>query len=223
MISKAYRQHLVMMVKAPEAGRVKTRLAKGIGAIEALRFYRSTTAALARRLDGGGRWQTHLAIAPDRAIGHPVWPSRYCRLTQSHGDLGHRMQTIFDQFPPGPVVIVGSDIPGITARHIARAFHELGRADIVIGPALDGGYWLIGCKRLPKTPKIFEQVRWSHPQTLNDTLANTGGLTVAMIEHLEDVDEPEELSNVCGWSGRVVIPALRPLSRFTIHQAISLL
>ena len=222
MKSKAYRQHLVMMVKAPKAGSVKTRLAKGIGAVEALRFYRSTTTALARRLDGGKRWQNHLAITPDEAIRHPVWPAHFARRRQVRGDLGHRMQALFDDMPPGPVVIVGSDIPGITQGHIARAFRELGRADVVFGPAHDGGYWLIGCKRRPSVPALFERVRWSHPQTLNDTLANATGLTVAMIDHLEDIDEPEELESVQGWSGRVVLPPLRLRNRFTIHQSNTL-
>lgn len=211
-----------MMVKAPEAGRVKTRLAKGIGAIEALRFYRSATSALARRLDGGRRWQNHLAIAPDRALKHGVWPSHFQRHKQSRRDLGHRMQTIVNDLPPGPVVVVGSDIPGITTSHIARAFKELGQVDIVIGPAPDGGYWLIGFKRHPHSPQIFENVRWSHAETLNDTLANATGLKVALIDILEDVDEPEELESVKAWSGRVVLPTVATNMRFTKPGANSL-
>lgn len=195
------------MVKAPEAGRVKTRLARGIGVTEALRFYRSATSALARRVANDLRWQTHLAVAPDRALHHPTWPAHLPRRSQGGGDLGQRMQKVVEELSPGPVVIIGSDIPGITPRLVAGAFRELGRADIVLGPAPDGGYWLIGFKRSPRIPKVLENVRWSHPETLNDTLRNTAGLRVRQIESLEDVDEPTDMTAFAGSTGRLILPA----------------
>jgi len=194
------------MVKAPEAGRVKTRLARVIGTAAALRFYRSATAAISHRVSRDARWTTRLAIAPERALAHPVWPARLSRRGQGLGDLGQRMQRVVDELPPGPVVIVGSDIPGITPSLIARAFRELGRADIVIGPAPDGGYWLVGFKRMPAKPRIFDNVRWSHAETLADTLRNTNRLRVATIDVLDDVDEADDLRSVAGWSGRIVLP-----------------
>ena len=199
-------RHLVLMVKAPEAGRVKTRLARGLGVVPALRFYRSATGALARRVNGGRRWRTWLAIAPERALRHPVWPSGCDRRGQGRGDLGDRMQRILGDMPPGPVVFVGSDIPGITSSLIASAYRALGGNDIVVGPAPDGGYWLIGFSRIPTTPRIFEGVRWSHSETLSDTLHNARGLAVARLQMLEDVDEPADLAAVKDWSGRVVLP-----------------
>lgn len=195
------------MVKAPEAGRVKTRLAKGIGTAAALRFYRATTGALSRRITQDGRWTATLAVAPERSLGHPVWPTQVARRGQGRGDLGQRMQKVVDELPPGPVVIVGSDIPGITPALVAKAFHELGSADVVVGPAADGGYWLIGFKRLTRKPRIFDNVRWSQAETLQDTLRNAAGLRVATIDVLDDVDEAEDLPAVSGWSGRIVLPA----------------
>ncbi|MBU2582113.1 MAG: TIGR04282 family arsenosugar biosynthesis glycosyltransferase [Alphaproteobacteria bacterium] len=195
------------MVKAPEAGRVKTRLSHGIGVTEALRFYRSATSALARRLAHDARWQTSLSIAPERCLRHPVWPAGIARHKQGRGGLGERMQKVFDELPPGPVIIVGSDIPGITPAHIARAFRKLGHADIVLGPANDGGYWLVGYKRHPRIPDVFKNVRWSHPETLNDTLRNATGLHTELVDALDDIDEATDLKSISGWSGRVVLPA----------------
>jgi uncharacterized protein len=203
-----FQRHLVLMVKAPEAGRVKTRLANGIGVVGATRFYRAATTALARRIADQRRWKTWLAIAPDRAVNHPVWPIDLARRGQGGGDLGQRMQKVVEDLSPGPVVIIGSDIPGITCEHISQAFQAIGSADIVIGPAPDGGYWLIGFKRRPKVPNIFQKVRWSHPETLTDTLRNAAGLKIARLGILDDVDEAEELSNIAGWSGRIVLPRL---------------
>ncbi len=202
------------MVKAPEAGRIKTRLARGIGVSEALRFYRSATGALSRRVSNDTRWETLLSISPERALHHPVWPARVSRRGQGRGDLGQRMQKVVEELPPGPVVIIGSDIPGITSSHIARAFRELGSADLVIGPAPDGGYWLIGFKRQPRVHKVFDNVRWSHAATLSDTLRNASGLRVTLIEELDDVDHAGDLGTVAGWSGRVILPTAiyRPTS-----------
>ena len=91
--------------------------------------------------------------------------------------------------PPGPVVIVGSDIPGITRSHIAAAFRALGDHDAVFGPALDGGYWLVGFRRRPVFRSPFAGVRWSSEWALADTLANLKGKKVAVLPPLEDVDD----------------------------------
>ena len=183
-------RRLVVMVKAPLAGRVKSRLARDIGAVEAVRFYRTVTAALLRRLGADPRWQTVLAVTPDDAAGASFWPAALPRIGQGGGDLGQRMQRLLDRRAgPGPVVIVGSDIPAIRPGHIAAAFAALGRADAVFGPATDGGYWLVGAKRLPRVPQLFGNVRWSNAATLADTLANAADLKVAFVDRLSDVDD----------------------------------
>lgn len=206
-MQQAWRRKLVLMVKAPAAGRVKTRLARGIGVTGALRFYRATTSALSRRVSSDSRWQTLLAVSPDDAINHTVWPTVLPRRGQGLGDLGQRMQKVMDELPPGPVVIIGSDIPGVTPSLIAEAFRRLGRADVVFGPAPDGGYWLVGFKRCPRIPEIFGNVRWSDPHTLSDTLRNTTQLTTEFIETLDDIDEAGDLARIGDWTGRLILPS----------------
>ena len=181
------RQHLVIMVKAPHAGRVKTRLAAAIGAIEAVRCYRVMLARTVRRL-ADGRWNTWLAVTPDGAArrmaarGTAVVP-------QGPGGLGERMQRLMDGMPPGPVVIVGSDIPGIGRGDVAAAFRALGGHDAVLGPADDGGYWLVGQRRVPRVLRLFEGVRWSSAETLGDTIANLAENKVSLLRTMGDLDE----------------------------------
>ena len=91
------------------------------------------------------------------------------------------------------MVIVGSDIPGIEAAHVAEAFRRLGTADWVIGPASDGGYWLIGARRRPSLVLPFAGVRWGGPWSRADTLANLAGQEVALLEELDDVDRGADL------------------------------
>ncbi len=182
--------HLVAFVKAPRLGRVKTRLAADIGVVAAWAFYRRTTAAVLHRLAGEGRWQPWLAATPDSVVAAPgVWPSAWRQIGQGTGDLGQRMARVMGALPPGPVVIIGTDTPDIRPAHIAGAFHALGRHDAVLGPAADGGYWLVGLRRRPCLPEIFQGVRWSTQFALADTLANARGLDVAMLDVLDDVDD----------------------------------
>ena len=117
-----------------------------------------------------------------------MWPRGMARRPQGGGDLGVRMQHIFDWKPPGPVVIVGTDVPAIRPAHIAEAFRLLGRHDAVFGPATDGGYWLVGLRRRPRVSCPFANVRWSSPHALSDTLTNLECRTVAFVATLSDVD-----------------------------------
>ncbi|KAB7739896.1 DUF2064 domain-containing protein [Parvibaculum sedimenti] len=195
-------RQLVVMAKAPRMGRVKTRLAKGIGAVEATRFYRCASLDLLCRVGADPRWQTVLALSPDRSVHeNGVWPAHLPRIAQGEGDLGQRMGRLMRDLPPGPVVIVGCDIPDIDAHHIACAFEALGQADAVFGPADDGGYWLVGMRRRPRVVEIFEHVRWSSEHALADTLANVegAGLRVSLLETLSDIDTAEDYLR---WRGR---------------------
>jgi glycosyltransferase A (GT-A) superfamily protein (DUF2064 family) len=109
---------------------------------------------------------------------------------QGPGDLGMRMYRALAAAPPGPVVLVGTDIPALAARHVAAAFRLLGRVDLVFGPAADGGFWLVGARRRPRLPPLFAQVRWSSPDALADTLAGLPrGIAVGFVDTLEDVDD----------------------------------
>lgn len=202
-----FERRLVLMVKSPEAGRVKTRLARQIGVVAATQFYRRESASTLARLAADARWCTLLAVAPRPALGSRHWPRRFARLDQGQGDLGARMQAVFDLLPPGPVVIVGTDIPGLRPEHIEAAFRALGTADAVFGPAGDGGYWLVGLRRRPRVPRAFRGVRWSHPETLADNRAALAPLAVAMVATMNDVDGADEWRAARAISGRRVLPA----------------
>ncbi len=187
--------HLVVFAREARMGRVKTRLAAGIGVVDAWRFYRHTLARTLRVLGNDRRWRCWLAATPDGAfLGDPLCPPDYWRISQGSGDLGQRMGRVMAALPPGPVVIVGADIPDIRAADVARAFRLLGAHDAVVGPAADGGYWLIGLKRRPRLPDVFGGVRWSSSHALADTLANLpAGHTVAYLDELADIDDAEAL------------------------------
>ena len=165
-------RQLVIMARSPVAGRVKSRLARDVGSVPATQFYRHTAAAVIARLATDKGWRTTLALTPDHGDFPAAWLKRARHKHQGGGDLGQRMQRIMDRARPGPVVIVGTDIPDIRACDIAKAFAALGRADAVFGPAADGGYWLVGLKRTPRVLRIFDGVRWSSEHALADTKAN---------------------------------------------------
>ncbi len=182
--------NLVMFARAPVVGTVKRRLAADIGPLAAQRFYARTTADALARLARDGRWCTWLAVTPDRfAAAGRFWPTGVTRLPQGRGDLGQRMARAFARFPGAPAVLVGSDIPDLGAAHIAAAIAALGGHEAVLGPAADGGYWLVGLRDGRALPGIFDGVRWSTPHALADTLANLRGRRVALLEKLDDVDD----------------------------------
>ena len=186
--SRERKRTLVIMAKSPRLGLAKRRLGAEIGDVAALRFYRNCLNRSCLRLGSDPRWQTLLAVTPDRDLHARHWPRNIPRMAQGAGDLGQRMHRIFAELPPGDVIIIGSDIPAVQPSHIARAFHLLGRSDAVFGPARDGGYWLVGLKRMPAPPNAFAHVRWSGPHALADTLANLDGKTIALAATLSDVD-----------------------------------
>ena len=105
------------------------------------------------------------------------------------------MGRVFERLPPGPVVIVGSDIPGIDTSLVSLAFARLGRHEVVFGPAADGGYWLIGLARRRLAPRalarrLFRDVRWSGPHALADTRRNLpSGAEAPPLVVLEDIDD----------------------------------
>ena len=187
------KRHLVVMLKEPRAGRVKTRLGRDIGMVPAAWWFRHQTTRLLRRLDDP-RWNLVLAVAPDTAVNSRAWSPRFLRVPQGRGNLGQRMARIFSDMPTGQVVLIGGDIPGVTKAHIANAFESLGHNDAVFGPAEDGGYWLVGLKRLRAQPRLFENVRWSSPHALADTIAGLATNRVELIDTLRDVDTAADLS-----------------------------
>ena len=180
------------MVKEPRAGRVKTRLGRSIGMTRAAWWYRHQTARLLRRLQDP-RWSLVLAVSPDHeGLQSRVWPGHLPRLPQGEGDLGERMARML-RSTSGPTVLIGSDIPDIRCKQIRASFDALGQAPSVIGPAPDGGFWQDGLRHTARAPvNLFKGVRWSHAQTLADTLP-TLQQPVARVETLSDVDEARDL------------------------------
>jgi hypothetical protein len=185
------RRALVLFVRAPQLGTGKRRLARDIGDIAALRFERAMIALLLRRLAKDRRWSLRIAVTPDKACRRArYWRSGVETVGQGQGDLGIRMRRALETCRPGPVVLVGADIPALDARHAAAAFHVLGRYDLVFGPAEDGGFWLVGARHPRHLPPSFERVRWSGPDALADTLAGLPRrIRVGYADKLEDVDD----------------------------------
>src|SRR5262249_44785829 len=161
---------LIVFLKAPRPGAVKTRLANSIGAPAAASAYRHLVETLLHQLQQIG--SVDLCFSPDNALAEvqhwlkPGWTSS----PQGDGDLGQRLQSAFQRvFQRGAkrVVIIGSDCPSIRAEDIREAWHALQMHDVVLGPATDGGYWLIGLKG--SQPHLFRDVRWSAADVFIET------------------------------------------------------
>ncbi|MEO1067400.1 MAG: TIGR04282 family arsenosugar biosynthesis glycosyltransferase [Pseudomonadota bacterium] len=185
-------RHVILFARFPQYGRVKTRLARDIGPLAALRFYKSTLASVHRRLQPMPNTTFHVSLTPDWVIDEgpgPMFDDAWM-LRQGTGDLGQRMARAFRIPPPGPVLIIGSDIPDIRPARLESAFSALGCHDAVFGPSKDGGYWLVGLKRLRATPRHFMRgVRWSSENALKDTLATLPKhWAISYIEALDDID-----------------------------------
>ena len=194
IISPKYRRRLVVMVKEPRPGRVKTRLGRSIGMTTAAWWFRHQARRVLRQLQDP-RWELILSVSPNyEGMQSRVWPHHLARIPQGQGNLGTRMKTLFDSLPPGPACIIGADIPGVTSREIWQAFRSLGTHDATFGPAPDGGYWLIGLKRTKPTPaRLFSEVRWSTATALQDTIDNIPDLTIGRVATLSDVDDANDL------------------------------
>jgi rSAM/selenodomain-associated transferase 1 len=179
------RRTLILFARLPRLGTGKSRLARDIGTVAALRFERLMLARTLRRLGHDRRWDLRFAVTPDRAARR--WLGRFAVFPQESGDLGARMRRALAAGPPGPTILVGTDIPGLTPAHIAAAFKLLGGHNLVFGPASDGGFWLVGARhRMPR----FGNVRWSTRHALGDVLRNLPRrLSVGFAATLNDVDD----------------------------------
>ncbi|MEZ5920307.1 MAG: TIGR04282 family arsenosugar biosynthesis glycosyltransferase [Parvularculaceae bacterium] len=188
---------LIIFLKAPVAGRVKTRLARDLGHPRAAALFRHMTQLTISRLSKGN-WRTILAIdgTPNGRGFDNLWPLRLPRMVQSGGDLGARMARAFSLAPPGPTIIIGADVPEARAEDIRAALFELGRKDAVFGASPDGGYWLIGLARRRSAPALFDGVRWSSRHALADTKKSLPeDFSFAEIEMRPDIDEIADLNS----------------------------
>jgi rSAM/selenodomain-associated transferase 1 len=180
---------IILFARAPRLGGVKRRLAAGIGDVAALRFHRNQLARILRELRG---FNAVIAITPDRAKFRP--PPGIPLINQGHGDLGARMSRAFRRYPKCPVILIGADIPDLSAAHLRQAAKFLRHHDAVFGPATDGGYYLMAMSaRRPSAP--FANVRWSTEHAMADTEKNFRRLRIAKLPVLSDIDTEENLKN----------------------------
>lgn len=182
------RPTIFVFAKPARRGRAKTRLARGIGDAAALAFQRACLAATLRKLRRGP-WRLVLCVTPDAAARNAhLWPLRTRRKGQGRGDLGARMERALMSWR-GSAIVVGSDIPDLTAARLREAFKRLGDADLVFGKSRDGGYWLVGARHGGLAQGAFKNARWSSEHALADTLANLKHRRVAFAATLDDVDD----------------------------------
>lgn len=185
-------QILAVYGKAPVSGRVKTRLAATIGADAACAFYKACAEHVVQAV-GGSAWQVHVwTSSADDVDQVAAWLS-HPTYAQVGSTLGDRMAHTMAAYTPHACVIIGSDTPDIDASTIDAAFTALQSNDVVLGPAYDGGYYLIGMQR--PLPALFTDIEWSTSRVLTQTLhaAQSIGATVHMLPVMRDIDTVDDL------------------------------
>ena len=199
----------LLFAKAPRPGRVKTRLAEAIGARAAADLYRSMAGDAVERLRCPAYDLVVCYDPPTAAPEFRAWLGEDVALMpQAAGDLGRRMDSALGAALEiaSAACVVGTDVPDLSARVVQEAFEGLEKADLVIGPSEDGGYYLLALKR--PCPELFEGMPWSTPDVLRRTLAAARrlGLRVGTLETLRDVDTPADLRLSLGTSGPAASP-----------------
>ena len=182
---------LLVFLKAPRPGTVKTRLAQTLGAAAAAAAYRQLVDIVLGQLSSLP--SVELRFAPDEARAEilPWLRPGWSAVAQGRGDLGERLTRAFaEAFSTGAsrVVIIGSDCPEVTSDDVQAAWTALAQHDLVLGPAEDGGYWLIGLRA--SEPRLFAGVHWSTGTVRQETLerAQVAGLSHTLLRPLHDVD-----------------------------------
>ena len=196
-----------ILTRFPRLGEVKTRLVPPLSAEEALALHdRMMRHTLRRALAVAATGEAHAEVRTDAAFPHAAreWLGRgFSTRYQGEGDLGDRIRLAFgDAFARGDkrVVVIGSDCPRMTSTHLRDALQRLAHIDVVLGPATDGGYYLIALRaESAKTsvPYLFTGIPWSTSAVLDATIdiAEKCGLTYAVLETLPDVDTLEDLAD----------------------------
>jgi rSAM/selenodomain-associated transferase 1 len=190
--------HLIIFVKNPIPGTVKTRIARTVGDDRATGVYRHLL-HYTQQITSNGPWQKTVYYA-DFVNPDDGW-NGYGKCRQTGHDLGERMANAFrEQFAAGAekAAIIGSDCLAITEDHIHTAFQALDHVDVVIGPATDGGYYLLGMNRLHMA--LFEHMPWSQPELrlLTEQVLLQRGLSFDRLEELTDIDEWSDYEQAMG-------------------------
>lgn len=184
---------LIIFTRNPQLGKVKTRLAKTIGNEKALEVYKELlfhTMTVTKSIDCD-----KYVFYDNRIERNDIWTANIFEKKVQFGvDLGAKMQNAFQElFHLGykNCIIVGSDLFDLRAKHIIEAFNKLERNEAVIGPAEDGGYYLLGLKKV--IPSIFENKDWGTSTVLSETLKDLENYNIDFLETLNDIDTFEDL------------------------------
>ncbi len=203
----SFQKLVILFTRYPVSGKCKTRLIPALGAEGAVRIHRQLVSHILQEMDTfiSSRNTTELAIYHDADSLQQMqdWlGSSYSYKRQQGDDLGQRMADalIHGINSTKSSVLIGSDCPGINSSILDEGFEALKQNDIVLGPACDGGYYLIGVARniQPAACKqIFEQIPWGTDKVLSTTLAQTQklGLRHHLLSRLHDIDRPEDLKH----------------------------
>ena len=190
---------IILFVKYPEKGMVKTRLSTGLGDEITQNLYKCFVSDLIEGL-GKKRYTFKIAFYPpgaDEKIISWLGPE-HSYITQVGRDIGERMENAFKEtFLEGfkEVLVIGTDIPALTPSLIDKALKALRNYDAVIGPCFDGGYYLIGFRKEMFLSDIFKGIQWSTERVFKDTMEvfTKKGYTVSVLPKLRDIDRIEDL------------------------------
>jgi uncharacterized protein len=195
MTKKSSKNRIIIFVKNQEAGKVKTRLAKSVGKMAALKVYQKLLEITERETRG---------VNAAKLVAYSEYVERddlfsagmYEKMIQAGEGLGERMCNAFEkslEMGFEKIVLVGSDCPDIRSKHFITAFEKLESADVVIGPASDGGYYLIGLKKVYN--ELFKGISWSSPEVLNQTMEKMEQmeLNYTFLKELSDIDTEKDL------------------------------
>lgn len=195
VITVIKKERLLIFVKNPAIGKVKTRLAATMGDEKAFMVYKALTAYtqyVTAEVDVNRQvwYSSHIDEADNWSADH------YEKRLQAGTDLGARMNNAFaEAFSDGcsKVVVIGSDCPGLKSHHIKKAFHLLNDNDCVIGPSEDGGYYLLGLNK--KLPELFKDKEWSTVSVLDEAvdILYSNGFSYELLEQLNDIDNEDDL------------------------------
>lgn len=195
------KERLIIFTRYPEAGLTKTRLIPILGAKGAATLHRQMTEytlSKVRELQNNYPLSVEVCFTGGNLSLMQHWlGSDIIYQPQGEGDLGSRMArslSVAFQDNIERVVIIGTDCPGLNAQLLEKAFHQLHSRNLVLGPAFDGGYYLIGLHYL--IPELFTGINWGTKEVLQKTvnIANKLNLSIAYLPKLADVDRPEDLS-----------------------------
>jgi rSAM/selenodomain-associated transferase 1 len=221
---------LVIFARLPVPGRVKTRLAAAIGAERACQLYSAFLTDLVQRL-GNSCDRRLLAYTPESpaavAFFQKLASDEFSLWSQPDGPLGERLSRCFETHlsATGRVIVIGSDAPTLPRELIAEAGAALGKSDCVLGPATDGGYYLVGLRR--PCPRMFSDIAWDGPDVLEQTVVRlrSAGLSLRLLPPWYDVDVPADLQTLRGhlaaWRAAGIDPLVPRTERLLCESAVA--